>query len=126
MLKPVTASSSATLDAALDCGPVERGADPPHQLEAVERGHHDVAEHEVDVREIHAGNGRRVIDAGNVVAVAPEDPCQRVENRALIVYRQNYRHRRLLLSGGIIPVRSLAAHMPRARTMGTSSAAQGE
>ena len=87
----------------------------PSNAGRIERGHHDVAKHEVDMREVHAGNGRRVIDAGNVVAVASEDPCQRVENRALIVYRQNYRHRRLLLPGGIIPVRSLAAHMPRAR-----------
>ena len=79
-----------------DDGPVEVRADLPHELEAVEPRHHDVAEHEVEAREVHPRDRRRVSRPDDLMAVAAEDARERVEDRPLIIHCQYPRHVDLL------------------------------
>ena len=75
-----------------DDGAVEVRADLPHELEAVEPRHHDVAEHEVEAREVHPRDRRRVLRLDDLMAVAAEDARKRVEDRPFIIHCQYPRH----------------------------------
>ena len=79
-----------------DDGPVEVRADLPHELEAVEPRHHDVAEHEVEAREVHPRDRRWVRRPDDLMAVAAEDARERVEDRPFIIHCQYPRHVDLL------------------------------
>ena len=75
-----------------DDGAVKGGAGAADELEAVEVRHHDVAEQEVVAREVHPQHLGGVADAHDLVAVPSEHPRERVEDRPLVVHRQDARH----------------------------------
>lgn len=77
-------------------GPSKSGRILPHELEAVEPRHHDVAEHEVEAREVHPRDRRRVRRPDDLMAVAAEDARERVEDRPFIIHCQYPRHVDLL------------------------------
>ncbi|BDE96139.1 hypothetical protein CE91St30_14720 [Raoultibacter timonensis] len=72
---------------------VEARADPPHQVEPVELGHHHVAENKVEARKIHGKRFRWLRNAYDLVPVSPEHTLKRGKYRLLVVYSQYARHR---------------------------------
>ena len=101
-----------------DDGPVEVRADLPHELEAVEPRHHDVAEHEIEAREVHPRDRRRVCCPDDLMAIAAEDARDRVEDRPFIIYCQYPRHVRP-------PETPVALYLRRAQRSRAPRAAEG-
>ncbi len=101
-----------------DDGPVEVRADLPHELEAVEPRHHDVAEHAVGGREVHPGTAVGSAALTALMAVAAEDARKRVEDRPFIIHCQVPRHVRP-------PETPVGALAPRSAVQSPARAAAG-
>lgn len=98
-------------------GPSNSGRICRHELEAVEPRHHDVAEHEVEAREVHPRDRRRVRCLDDLMAIAAEDARECVEDRPFIIHCQYPRHVRPpeTLVGIVLAPRSAVQSPARSR-----------
>ena len=77
-------------------GPSKGGPYPADELEPADAGHHHVAEDEVEARQVRSERLRRIVHADDLVPITPEHAGEGVENRPLVVHRQNPCHQTLL------------------------------